>query len=130
MTQYGSDDATFKVGSNFMTAYIDSDIEVEKTAESEDVTPIGASVNKEAFTGLTSLKDIDVGGVFDDTAVTGPDVIFGAIGTSAAVEVLYGGSKKTTATMGLKTYKRTIAKGKLTRYSSTMCHTGTTIAEV
>jgi len=130
MTQYGSGAGTFKVGSNFMTAYIDSDIEVEKTAETEEVTPLGATVTKEALTGVTSLKDIGVGGVYDDQATTGPDAVFGAIGTSAAVEVLYGGTKKTTvAGMGLKTYKRTISKGKLTRYSSTLCNTGATITE-
>jgi hypothetical protein len=129
MTQYGSDDGSFKVGANVMTTYIDSDIEVEKTAETEEVTPLGASVTKEAFTGITSLKDIGVGGVYDDTASTGPDAVFGAIGTSAAVEVGYGGTKKTTATLGMKTYKRTISKGKLTRYASTLCHTGTAITE-
>ena len=130
MAQYGSPSATFKVGSNFMQSYIDSDIEVEKTAETEEVTPVGASVTKEAFTGLTTLKDIGVGGVYDDTASTGPDAVFGAVGTSAAIEILYGGTKKTTvAGMGLKTYKRTISKGKLTRYASTLCNTGATITE-
>ena len=131
MTQYASPNATFKYGSNFMQNYIDSDIEVEKTAETEEATPIGAAVNKEAFSGITTLKDIGVGGIYDDQAATGPDAVFGGgLGTSAAVEILYGGTKKTTvAGMGVKAYKRTISKGKLTRYATTLCNTGATITE-
>lgn len=133
MANYSSAVASFKVGSNFMEQYLNGNIEVEKVAETEDGTPIGAAVAKELFTGITTLSEITVEGIYDDTATTGADAVFGAIGTSQTVIVGYAGAqtptKKTTVTLGLKSYKRTIISKELTKFSATLVNTGTTITE-
>ena len=134
MAQYGSNASAIKVGANFVEQYITGNIEVDKTAETEDGTPIGANVAKQLFTGLTTLGDITVEGPYDDTPTTGPDAIFGGgLGTSQTVIVGYAGgqtqTKKTTVTLGIKNYKRIINKGSITGYSCTLVNTGTTIVE-
>lgn len=134
MAQRSSAVASFKVGSNFMESFLTGNIEVEKTAETEDVTPIGASLSKEAFVGVTTLGEISVEGLYDDTVTTGSDAVFGAIGTTAAVEVGYAGgqspTKKTAiTTIGLKSYKRTIVSKELTKFTATLVNMGTTITE-
>ena len=133
MAQRSSSEGSFKVGTNFMEPYITGTIDIEKVAPTEDTTPIGATVAKESFTGVTQLSDVSADGPYDDTATTGPDAIFGAVGTTATVIVGYVGgqspTKKTTMTLGFKSYKRTIAKGALTHFTSVMGNQGTTIVE-
>lgn len=135
MAQYGAGVASFKVGANLMEAYITGDIEVEKVAETEDGTPVGATVAKALFVGLTTLGDITLTGPYDDTASTGPDAVFGGgLGTSQTCVIGYAGggvspTKKTTVTLGIKSYKRIISKGKITGYEVVLTNTGTTIVE-
>ncbi len=130
MSQYGSNVATFKVGANFVTAFITGSIDVEKVAEIQEETPLGATVTKQLFTGLTTLSEFSIDGPYDDTATTGPDAIFGGgLGTTAVVIILYGAAKSTTVTLGIKAYKRTIEAGKVTRYVATFAQMGTSIVE-
>lgn len=131
MANYNSSQAKFKVGSNFMEAYLNGNIEVEKVALTEDGTPLGSTgaVAKEIFVGITELPEITVEGLYDDTATTGPDAVFGAIGTSQTVIVTYGGTKTTTVTLGLKSYKRSIVAKELTKFTATLVNTGTSITE-
>src|SRR5512146_456450 len=111
MSQRNSTESAIKVGANFMEAWLTGTVDVEKTAETEDITPIGATVVKEAFTGVTSMAEVTFEGIYGDGA-TEPDGVFGAIGTTASVIFGYSGggsqTKKTTVTMGLKSYKRSI----------------------
>jgi len=58
-------------------------IDIEKVAETEDGTPVGATVTKELFTGITTSPSFTVDGPYDDTATTGPDAVFGGgLGTT------------------------------------------------
>lgn len=135
MTQYGIDDAILVYNTKTMTAYItDPAPDLTQTNETEDGTPLGATIIQKIFTGLTDYGTVAVGGPYDDTAVNGPDAVFGAAArakTLATLVLTWGGSKTTTITnVGVSDYKRTVAHGAVTKYSCTLfCGAGAAVTE-
>ena len=91
----------------------------------------GASWFAQAYTGVRKMNDIQLDGMYDDTAVSGPDVIFNdvgnaaeAAGTTRGLRVTYGNSKSTLVETIIRKYTRHPVRGKLTAFSVTLVPTG------
>lgn len=127
---YGIPDYTLKYGASFITAYITKTFpEIEQANETEEHTPGGQSIVQHLFTGLVDYGEMSVSGPYTETI----DAILGAAArakTSAALELLYGGTKKTTLSLvGVKTYKRTV-KSEVTGYEAVFfVYFGSTVTE-
>jgi len=118
-----------------MSAYVTAFGGIKFAAPTQDVTPAGSSVAanawvKNIFAGIFNGADIQIDGVYDDTASTGPDVIFNDLGCKATaggtrtLTVTYGGSKTTTIETIITAYDRNIVKGQPTTYTVTLTPTG------
>lgn len=125
MATYGIDDGALTYATKAMKDYITStQPSLDAENEVDDFTTLGSSVEKSIYTGLTKYGEITVGGPFDDTATDGSDAVFGGAArgkTYAALVITWGGTKTTTfSAVGIKNYKRTIAKGAINGYEAVM----------
>lgn len=125
MAQYGIADGGLVWNSKTLTPYITTAFpSVEETNETEDITPLGATVSQEAFTKLMTYGEMTIGGQYDDTASTGPEVVLGGgcrARTLGTLVITWGGAKTTTITnVGVKRYRRTQNKGSLHQYEATL----------
>lgn len=124
MTQYGTADGAFTWNSKTLTPYITTQFPtVEETQETEDVTPLGGTITVQAFTKLMTYGEVTIGGQYDDTATTGPEVVIGGgcrARTLGTMVITWGGGKNTSITnVGIKSYRRIQAKGALTQFEAT-----------
>lgn len=114
-----------------MTAHITKFAGIELEGMFEDATTLGDTLKKSIFGGVTEIKDPEVEGWWDDTPTSGPQAVFGTIGASGPLAVVWGNAKSTTiATMAIKAYARTPEVGKPTAFKATLTNVGTTITEV
>lgn len=74
--------------------------------------------------GLKRMAPITLGGMYDDTATTGPNATYAPIGEQRTFALTYGSTKKTTVEVLIKNYKRIVERGKVTRYEVTLLPTG------
>lgn len=132
MADYGSADVVVKVD-NTSDTLVDISTHVltigniEKEALMEEVTALGASWFAHLATGVFSMAEIPLAGVYDDGA-TAPDALLGGnddLGDARTLEVTFGGSKKITVETIVKSFKRIIAKGEKTKYECILQPTGT-----
>ena len=109
-----------------MSNYIDTVNGFNISAEFVEGHAAGDSWVEQLFAGLKRGADVVIGGVYDDTASTGPDVIFNAPGTTTSRTLLitWGGSKTSSMETHIKSYMRTPTRGGLTRYEVTLTITG------
>ena len=113
-----------------ITAYVLTINSVDVEQVLEEVRPFGASWDKYMPVGVGKMGPIELGGIFDDTAVSGPDALFAgripeAPGTATrTLKVTWGGSKSTSVETHLGAYKRQVDKQGLTKYSVTLTPTG------
>jgi len=117
---YGIDDAATTYGGSEITSYITKTFpSLDQQNEIEEHTPEGASVAQSLFTGLSDYGEIPVSGPY----TTEMDAIIGAAArakTYATLVQTWGGTKTTTITqVGVKNYKRSVAKGAVTDYEAT-----------
>lgn len=131
MAKYGSDDVTIEydnVGGSLvdMSAYVDTINGVKIAAEMQEGHTFGDSWVEQLFTGMKRMDDIVLEGFYDDTATSGPDVVFGsaALGATRTLAVTYGSTKKTTVETVNKSYERTSQRGQLHRFKVTLSPTG------
>jgi hypothetical protein len=110
-----------------MSAYVTEISTVDKEALEEDVTYIGAGTEQHAAVGISRAAEITLSGPYDDTATTGPDAIFNAVGntTTRTLKITWGGTKTTSVETVIKSYKRVAKKGALTGYEVVLVPTGT-----
>jgi hypothetical protein len=125
MATYGIDDGALTYSTKAMKDYITStQPAVDAENETDDFTTLGSSVEKQIYTGLTKYGEIPVAGPFDDTTTDGSDAVFGGAARAksyAALVITWGGSKTTTfSAVGVKNYKRIIAKGSITNYEAVL----------
>lgn len=113
-----------------ITAYVITinDIDVENIME--EVRPFGATWAKHLPIGVGQVAPIEISGLYDDTATTGPDALLanrvpeGPAASTRTLEITYGSTKKTTVETHLISYKRTADKNGLTRYTARLQPTG------
>lgn len=72
--------------------------------------------------GLRRMQDVELGGNYDDTAATGPDVIFNAVfsapgDATRTFKVTWGGTKTTTVETLIMAYERQATVGELTNFT-------------
>lgn len=82
-----------------MSAYCVKDFSINRKANTIDSTPYGQVWAQHIASGMKSMEPINFPIVYDDTATTGPEVIFynagAALGSTRTLKVTYGGSKTT-----------------------------------
>ena len=107
-----------------MTQYVDEVNEVNVEALIQESHTFGDSWVENLYTGVKKGNPVTFSGFYDDTAVSGPDVIFNALGSTREVKITYGGSKYSHFNAIITSYVRTPTRGELTRYSVTYTPTG------
>ena len=90
----------------------------------EEITAAGDNDEAHAKVGLTKVAPITMGGAYDDTVTTGPDVIFNAIGDTRTLKLTWGGSKTSSVETIITNYVRTPGRGDLTKFTVTVQPTG------
>ena len=108
-----------------MSAFImDTPPSFDREAILEEITAAGDADEAHAKVGLNKVNPITMGGAFDDTATTGPDAIFNAIGDTRTLKVTWGGTKTSQVETIITNYVRTPARGELTKFTVTLQPTG------
>ena len=102
-------------------------IDVEAILEQSD--SFGDSWFESLATGMRKMSPVTLGGLYDDTATTGPDALFNApaSGPSTTVRTLtitFGGSKTVSVNCLIQKYTRMLSRGKLHRYQVVLQPTG------
>ena len=108
-----------------VSAYVLGFNGVKIKGETQDVTPAGWQFVRKLFAGLKSCDDITLDLLYDDTATTGPDAIFNAVGETRSLKITWGGSKTTTTEWIIAGYDRLPTKGQMTQGEATLTFTGT-----
>jgi hypothetical protein len=132
MAKYGSDDVVVSVDNSggtpvALSNYIDTISGMDIEAITQETHAFGDSWVENSYVGVKRGNSITMEGFYDDTASTGPDVVFGAaaLGDTRTVTVLYGASKSTSFECVVQKYVRTPTRGELTRFQVTLLPTGT-----
>lgn len=134
MAKYSSVNLTLTFGGTAMTAYIDEIDPYVVEALIEDGRPFGSAWPVKIPVGEYEIPDISVGGFYDDTAVSGPDVKFGVgamptgpASASASLVITWGGTKTTTVSCFISRYERIASKNKITRFKARLTFTGQSV---
>jgi hypothetical protein len=135
MAKYGSNSFVVSIDNSggtpvTMTDYIRSIGDVDVKAMMQESTAFGDAWMEKLATGMLEAGSITLGGYYDDTATTGPDVIFNDVATgptdsTRTLLLTWGGSKTTSAEVWISAYKRTATVGELTAFEVTLEYTGT-----
>lgn len=105
-----------------------NDVDVENITE--EVRPFGAAWDTHKSIGVGRVPVIEIGGVFDDTAATGPDALFasripeGPAVASRTLTFTWGSTKTTSVETILLTYRRSVDKAGLTKWLARVQPTG------
>ena len=80
-----------------MSAYCVKDFSINRKANTIDSTPYGATWAQHIASGMKAMEPINFPIVYDDTATTGPEVIFynagAALGSTRTLKITYGGTQ-------------------------------------
>ena len=135
MAKYGSNSLIVAVDNSSgsavtMTAYITAINALSVEAILEESHSFGDSWFESLATGLRRMTSVELSGIFDDTATTGPDVIFNAVASATSTStrtltITWGGSKTTSCECLISSYTRGATRGELTTFSVTLTPTGT-----
>lgn len=113
--------------SNYIREFNGFDVE----AMVEDGHAFGDSWVEQLFSGLRKANDITIKGQYDDTATTGPNVMFNDVGNTGSsgagtrtLKVTWGNSKYTQVEVWIKSYRRLPSVGKLTEYEVVLSPSG------
>jgi len=129
--KHGSSEITVSYDSSpggalqLITSYVLQFGGVKITANMQVSTAFGDTITKKLPTGVSALADIPIEGFWDDTATTGPHVVFLAPDTSpqAATRTLiivFGNSKTWTSEGYLQDYEVLGKAGELTRFKAVL----------
>lgn len=134
MAKYGSNSVTISVDDaggtlRDMTQHTLDINGVEIEAILEESHSFGDAWFESLAVGLKRMADVVLGGLYDDTATTGPDVVYNNFpaGPSASTRTFtcaYGGSKSTSVESLLMKYGRKLQRGALHKYEATLRPTG------
>lgn len=135
MANYGSNSVQFNFDNSGgtpvdMTAHTleVNDIEIESILE--ESYAFGKAWHESLAVGVRRMSPVVQGGLYDDAASTGPNVIYGttASGPAQALrtwQCVYGSTKSTSVEMLIAKYVRKLARGALHKYSVTLQPVGT-----
>ncbi len=129
MTKYASPDLVLKLANSGgtlqdMSQYVDTFNGLNVEAKIQEHVPFGASWVGQLYAGVKQGEPMTWEGFYDDTATTGPDVIFNALGDTRAFEITWGGTKKSSGSVIITNYNRVPTSGEKTRYTVTLTPTG------
>lgn len=127
MPNYGQANLSFTVGGTEMKNYITTLGAIDLQALTEQSDAFGDAWVENLYTGIKRLQPFTVGGFYDDTASTGPDVKFNAVGTTVAIVITWGSTKTSTFSAIITGYKRTAARGVLTKYEANLLPSGSNV---
>lgn len=131
MANYGPADFVIKYDSVDITNYVMTinDFTVEQALE--EVHALGDNWEEWLVVGVGKVGAIEIGGIYDDTASTGPDAKFanrvGTEGPSTAaktLEITWGGTKTSSVSTHLIKYTRKADRNGLTKWSASLQPTG------
>ena len=108
-----------------MKAHILDDVTLSVEIGTEESTAFGDVWAAHISNDLKRAAPVTVGGMYDDTAVSGPDVKFNVLGTTVAVIITWGGTKTASFSAIAQKYDRVGKIGAMTRYVATLLPTGT-----
>lgn len=75
-------------------------------------------------TGIKRAAEIVVGGMFDDTATTGPNALMNSLGDTRTFKITWGGTKTTEIETIIRRYDRTPPRGGMVMYETALQPTG------
>lgn len=109
-----------------MSTFVTSVGGQSKEAVLEEITAAGDTDERWAAVGLNRHGEITLGGPYDDTAVTGPEVIFNAPGntTTRTLKFTYGGTKTFEIECIIKSFAVGMVLGELDTYEVVLRPTG------
>lgn len=99
---------------------------IDVEAVTEESHSFGDAWLEELATGLKKVAPLTLKGIYDDTATTGPDAMFNAIGntTTRTIKITLGGTKTVSVETIIKNYRRVPSRGELTKYEVVLRPTG------
>lgn len=130
MAKYGGKDFALSFGGTAMTAHILTVNSFDVEAVTIDGKPLGSAYPKPTPTGDLAYSDVEVEGLYDDTAVSGPDAVFraamptGPASASSALILTWGGTKTSTGQAFCTKFTRQASKNEITRFRATLKWTG------
>ena len=114
-----------------MTNYVTSINAISVEALLQESTAFGDAWVEQLSTGMRRMEPIVLGGLFENTASTGPDAVFNDVasgpadtGSTRTVTITWGGSNTTAVEAIITSYTRTATRGELTAYEVTLTPTG------
>ena len=109
-----------------MSTYITTVNGMEREALLQELTAAGDDDERWGIVGVNKVAPITLSGFFDDTASTGPDVIFNAIGnaTTRTIKFTWGGTKTSSVETIIRKYMRKPTRGELTGFEVELQPTG------
>ena len=135
MANYGPADLTIEYDNSGgtpvdITAHVltINDVDVENITE--EVRPFGAAWDVHLTIGVGRVPIIELGGVYDDIAATGPDALFagrvpeGPGAASRTLILTWGSTKTTTVETILVAYRRTEDKNAVVKWMARIQPTG------
>lgn len=134
MAKYGSNSVVVNFDNSGgtpvdMSQYVTTLGAITISAFMEDSEAFGDAWREVLATGVREVSPIVIGGFYDDTATTGPDVIFNAVASGPSVAtrtlaVTWGSTNITSVETQITKYTRTAVVDKLTRYEVTLMASG------
>jgi hypothetical protein len=131
VAKYGPDDLVIEFDNSGgtlqnMSQYIREINGVEIEAILTDSHAFGDTWHEALAVGVSKVGDITLKGFYDDTASTGPDVIFNAVGntTTRTLKVTWGNTKTTSVETIIKKYSRMPKLDDLTGFEVILQPTG------
>ena len=128
--KYGSDDLVIEFDNSGgtlvnMTAHVTEINGFSVQAVLEESTPFGVAWEESLFSGVKLADDVELTGFYDDTAATGPDVIFGGgLGQTRTLQITWGAAKTSSVEAIIAQYDRNPAVKESTKYTVTLKPTG------
>ena len=113
-----------------MTQYVTDSDPMVREGSVEETTPFGASAETYASDGVEKNSQMQLKGPYDDTAATGPHVIFNDVlckntaGGTRTLKYTYGNGKTTSVETIILSYSRDPKVKKLTGYAVKLQKTG------
>lgn len=113
-----------------MSPYVTDINGIDIESITEESTPFTQAWQQHLAIGIFKVADVVIGGFYDDTATTGPDVVFNALSngpaaTTRTLKITYGSTKTTSVECLIVKMSRKLVRNGLTRFEVTLRPTGT-----
>ena len=98
----------------------------------EETHTFGDSWVERTFAGVKDIGEVTLKGYYNDTATTGSDAMFNAVGNTVprTLTITWGGTKTTSFETTIKSYNRIPGRGALTKFEVTLVLVSGNVTEV